>query len=233
MRIIVLALCSLSCALFCGGSWGCESKEKQREEMMIQTPLALDPTDPPELSAWWANGRELLLLDDDASYTIYQGPGRYSAELERGRWSRENYATVWLEPYRGVTSQRVRVHITRADGKLALMVPRYQTFKPVDAPPMTLEDRLIGRWQGPLGELRVGSNRRYELVPTSKPAGTDAASVVGHRGSWGVSENDLVLQPDAAGAKAISLKIVADDNHVLLNSSDGVMTKVGTAATTP
>ena len=218
MRIIVAIMCGLCVLILCAP--GCDSKKQRREESMIQTPLVLDPTEPIELSRWWSNGQELLLLDVDGAYSILQGPGRTSAELQRGRWSQQNYATLWLEPYSAQSTDRVRVTITkRGNGSLALLVPRFADFTPIASPPVTLEDRVIGKWLGSMGELRVMANRRYELVPAARPDDADRGlPPLIQRGTWSIAGNDLSLQPDTRGAAAMNLAIVVDQNHIALNA---------------
>ena len=225
MRIIALALGSLFTLSFVI-SGGCKSKKERHEEMMIQTPLALDPTENIELSRWWTTGHELLLLETDGAYTILQGPGRTSAELERGRWSQQNYATLWLEPYSAQTSDRTRVHIAKRGSGLVLLVPRYEDFTPISSPPVTMEDRVVGRWLGSIGELRLMANHRYELVPADRP-GAAAAPAPGalppviQRGTWSVAGDELSLQQDKSSALPMNMKIVVDDQHVVLNALGG------------
>jgi hypothetical protein len=233
MRIIALALGSLiTLSLVISG--GCTSKKERHAEMMVQTPLALDPTDDIVISRWWSNGHELLLLETDGAYTILEGPGRTSAELERGRWSQQNYATLWLEPYSAQTSDRTRVQIARRGNGLALLVPRYADFMPVSSPPVTMEDRVVGRWLGSIGELRLMANHRYELVPADRPgaaAAPGALPPVIQRGTWNVAGDELLLLQEKSTAPPMNLKIVVDDKHVVLNApgapgSGGVLTQV-------
>src|SRR5262245_35418629 len=145
MRVLWVALVGLGLA-------SCESsKEGQTPQPVISTPLELDPTEHYELSRWWYNGDELLRLDDNAGYVLFDQGNRYHTPLERGRWSQQNYASLWLEPYSRLRPERKRVEIAKLDGKLALNLPKLKPMFAIDRPPAVLEDRLIGGWAGQLG----------------------------------------------------------------------------------
>jgi len=147
---------------------GCKSSSEEAEAALgqLDTPLPHDPTDKFEIGPWWSDGKHLLNLRADGGYTIYSNNNRYSRALDRGRWGQQNYATMWLMPYGGNEPQRIRVAITRIDGRIALLPPRYGTMFAVAAPPTTMEDRLIGEWSGPMGGLMLNADSTYAFSPT-------------------------------------------------------------------
>src|SRR5687767_11356489 len=120
---------------------GCESRHMRDPEPMVSTPLEFDPTEQFELSRWWSNGKQLLRLESNASYALYPDQNRYRLPLERGRWSQQSYAVLWLEPYTQRELVRQRVGITKIDKKFALVVPKYKPMFAIKSPPEVTEDR--------------------------------------------------------------------------------------------
>lgn len=225
MRTGVLIACAVLLAFA-----GCDSKKKRHEEMMLQTPLPLDPTEHHDFDGWWSNGQQLLRLDVDAGYELFATTNQYGQPIQRGRWSQQNYATLWLEPYSELTSNRVRLTVTKDDGVINISLPGGGApLAKISAPPPVLEDRLIGRWIGPAGDLNLTSTMRYTLAPAENVANGEPAGVtVGHRGTWALANDDLILQPDTGAVQAMRWKVVTDDKHVLINApgAGGVLTRV-------
>src|SRR5688572_11452184 len=186
---------------------GCDSWHKRDPaEGLVSTPLELDPTEPYILSRWWSNGTQLLRLNDDASYALYRDQNRYRAPLQRGRWSQQSYAVLWLEPYTQRDPERHRVSIAKMDGKLSVIVPGHKPMHAIKNPPEVTEDRLFGTWEGPGGQLRLRSDMRYSFAPSNPPHGSPSPIIrSGQNGSWAVVEDRLILQPGLSGAEPMRL----------------------------
>jgi hypothetical protein len=225
MRIIGVIVCAVFLALA-----GCDSKKKRHSEMMLQTPLELDPTEHHDFDGWWSNGREMLHLDVDAAYQFFATTNQYSQPIQRGRWSQQNYATLWLEPYSELTSSRVRVTVMKTDGQISISLPQRAPFSRINAPPPVLEDRLVGRWTGPVGNLNLTSTMRYTLAPEEKLVnGEPSGVIVGHRGTWALANQDLVLQPDAGAVQAMRWTVIVDGQDVWIDTPGGAMTRASHA----
>src|ERR1043165_6966216 len=101
MRTVLTLTLEIALALGVIVTGGCKSateKQFEAEQIIIEPPLENDPTDPAKLARWWSNGSNLLLLDGSSAYTMFEGTNRYSKPIERGRWSQQSYAALWLEP---------------------------------------------------------------------------------------------------------------------------------------
>lgn len=207
---------------------GCNSNDKKGPQPDLQgaAPLQLDPTEQVALAHWWSNGKQLLHLDDSAFYSLHEGVNRYSAPIERGRWSQQSYAALWLEPYTTAQPQRVRVGITRIDGKLALVLPRTDPMFALERPPATLEDRLIGKWSGAMGTLRLEDDMRYTLASAAGATASKSTPAVrgAHAGRWSIVNQQLVLQPDGPGDEPLRLPLTVEKNRIVINGTGGAMT---------
>jgi len=203
-------------------------EQQQREHQLVSqvesTPLELDPTEHIELARWWSNGKEMLRLNDDASYSLYTDQNRWHAPRERGRWSQENYFRAWLEPYNSRGAERVRMGISKVDGNVSLAVDGLAPMRAIQRPPVTLEDRLTGQWNGPVGTLSLGDDGRYVLTPAAASQSQPLVRA-GVAGSWRVVAKELVLQPDVAGDAPTRWPIAADDKAVMIKTSDGVLSR--------
>ncbi len=151
------------------GSFGCASSE-DNEPLIISGPLPLDPTQVVPIAPWWSDGLRLLHLEPTGVYALFEGTNQYQPPLQRGRWVKETYAAIWLEPYDTPDPQRIRVTIARLDGRLALTVPNVPTMFPLDRPPRVTEDELFGVWRGAGMELSLTRDLQYSMVPLSDPA---------------------------------------------------------------
>lgn len=223
MRWFVLVLCGAGIAATIAG---CKSMEERTlPQPVMATPLELDPTEQYELVRWWSNGQQLLRLDDDASYALYEGQNRYAKPQERGRWSRQSYAVLWLEPYGGRSPRPTRVRVMKVDDTIALQVRDLKPLLALKAPPPSIEDRLIGQWHGVLGELELEPQMRYTLRPGElKGDGADGRLIAGHDGVWSVVNGALVLQPDTPIVSPLRLEIHEADDTVTLHAPAGEMT---------
>jgi len=195
---------------------GCKSSTEEQfeaEQTIIGPPMEHDPTDRVELARWWSNDSHLLRLDENAAYVLYQGTNRYTPPIERGRWAKQSYALLWLEPYNTMKVDPRRVTITKVDGKLALVLPDSKPMFALKGPPPVIEDQLIGAWQGPMGSLELLNDLRYTLLSSIEPS-TPGTTVC--KGSWHVVDNALVLQPDKPDQKPMRLPLVLDDKQVTI-----------------
>lgn len=201
---------------------GCESKSKQQKQdpPLVSTPLSLDPTDVPQLSEWWTNGKQLLQLSESGVYRLYPGINRYHMPMERGQWTRRNYAALWIEPYAELPRQPARVSIRRAGEELQLDVRNLQPMSSLTGPPIMLEDRLIGDWAGDVGTLRLGADLRYSFsrqgTRTSGPA-----SLGTEDGGWEVQDDFLILQPDSRGILPTIVRVHETYGGMFLETQDG------------
>lgn len=210
---------------------GCKSyEEKYNLVPVAETPLEFDPTEQYVLAQWWTNGSQLLRLDDTAHYVLYSTTNRYGAVIERGRWSPHSYAAMWLEPYNERGAQRRRVRITKIDGELAVIVPDYEPMYALDQPPVVLEDRLLGQWEGPWGSLRLDGDLRYTLVFTTGDEATLSA-VIRQHGSWRVADGYVLLHAQP-GEVMTSLGIVEQDDAIILKAPTSSLTKQDKVAVT-
>lgn len=210
------------------GVGGCND-ESVLPEPVVQTPLALDPTDQVELSEWYTNGRELLHLYADGRYALHGSMNRYETAIERGRWSKGSYAVIWLEPYT-TQHERIRVSLNKVDTMIVLNVPKHGVMKPQDAPPTVLEDRVIGVWQGDPGTLRLSQDLKFEF--TQKTSG---AGAVNNRyptqGSWRVIGQDVELQPLSPAYETVLLKVNTTGGGVALVGLDSTFRRASSRMT--
>lgn len=217
--------CMLMIALATALMGGCKSdsrKQLEAEAALIPTPLEHDPTHRIELARWWSNGNELLRLDPNAAYALYDSQNRYDAPIERGRWSQPSYAVVWLEPYNTITVDPRRVSITRINGRLALVIPDHEPMFGLDRPPAVLEDRLVGEWRGEFGTLFLTSDMRFTLTPT-EPDDADPI-FVNRQGRWRIAGDHLLLRPDLAGAQPMRWPIEIEDEQITISAPRGELT---------
>ena len=216
MRFIVAAALVLIVAV------GCESKSKQEEQdlLAVSTPLPLDPTDVPELTEWWTNGTQLLQLSESGVYRLYPGINRYHMPMERGQWTRRNYAALWIEPYAELPRQPARVSIRRVGDELQLDVRNLQPMSSLTVPPEVLEDRLIGNWTGDVGSLRLSADLRYSFSRQG-PRRSGPASLGREEGSWQVQDDFLILQPDSRGLRPTFVRVHEADDEMFLETENG------------
>lgn len=216
-------------AMICGGCKSAAEKQREAEALRTSTPLPHDPTDEVELSRWWSNGRQLLELRPDSSYALREGLNRYASPTQRGRWSQQGYAVLWLEPYTVKHQEPVRVSITRMGGQLALRLPRMTPMRPLAQPPAVDEDRFAGRWTSDTAALRLGANMRYALTPVagSEPDGPVTA---GHNGVWRIDGEAVMLHPDSPVVKPLRLEITGDGDAMTLTAGEVAFSRDGSSS---
>jgi hypothetical protein len=212
--VIVLALALVAAA-------GCSSANKGARAAPPLLPL--DPTEQQDLAEWWSDGKRLLYLDPSGTYRLFPGNDRYHDPVERGRWWRQSYAALWLEPYEPMGKRSTRIAITKdEENKLVLDVPAVGSLAPLAAPPAVIEDRLIGDWSGDAGDLRLGRDLRYRLSPR---VAASAASLAGQQGAWAVEDDALLLQPDSAALAPTLIRIRQQGDAIVLESPSGALTR--------
>ena len=115
MRVVTLiaAILTIVAATACKSS-------KKASPPPPRVQLAIDPDNPPEVEGWWSNGREIACVHHSGLYVILPYPDPEAAPVEYGRWSRDSYAFIWLEPYNSPEYEKVRADQQRAMAKVAL-----------------------------------------------------------------------------------------------------------------
>lgn len=231
MRMHLRSRFALAFAVVAMISGGCKSsieKQFEAEQVVISPPLEHDPTERLQLAEWWSSGTRLLRLGESAAYALFEGNNRYAQPIERGRWSQQSYALLWLEPYNTRKVEPRRVSITKIGGRLALVLPGSEgPMFALKQPPAVLEDRVVGAWEGPLGALHLMDNLRYALSPTNdKPVAGSPQIYAMRKGSWRLADKQLVLVSDIPGVEPLRLPLTVTDKDVTINSPGGAMTKV-------
>jgi hypothetical protein len=198
----VVIAAALACALA-----SCQTPELPE---VAHTPLVVDPTNAPEVSGWWTNDEQLLVLERSGLYQLFATLNRYQRPLEEGRWVQPIHARLRFEPYTLMETRPRHVHITRIGGEVALIWPELPAFFKADRAPAVREDALIGVWRGPTGEVHLLPNMRYAFMPPADPALAAAAplEVEAHDGRWTLSDGRVALIPDPPGMDVLELRIV-------------------------
>ena len=196
------------------------------------TPLPLDPTTPVEVTGWWSNGTQLLRLRDDASYQLWNTQNRYEAPAQTGRWARQNYQSVSLEPYRTRPQDVIRGELSRNGDEVFLGLPSLRAMVRLEGPPPVFEDRLAGIWLGPGERLQLKPDGRYRVEARGSGSlgaagtGVGGAMIAGHEGTWSVGDGVLTLVPDSPALGRERLTVVATGNGgVSLRRGDADLTR--------
>jgi hypothetical protein len=206
---------------------GCTSGERAFYDVPA-TPLAIDPTEAIELPEWWLSESQLLHLEESGVYRLYNGLSRYAEPRERGRWSKQSYAVLRLEPYAARPVQARRVSLTRLGGQLAVDLGKGDPLREADAPPRVMEDELIGDWRSELALLTLDSGGRFThrlIVPVSVPIGPALASL---GGAWRWTGRVVVLAPDSPAIRPIELAVKTEPSgeRTLLSNETGALRRV-------
>lgn len=231
---IMLAYMLVTTTVLAGGCKSATDKQFEREQVLIQPALEHDPTNPIELVQWWSNSDQLLRLDDDAAYMLFDGHNRFSRPAEQGRWSQQSYAMMWLEPYTTRTVEPRRVSITKIDGRAALVIPGKQPMYALPGgPPTVLEDRMVGEWAGAMGSLQLSSDLRFLLAPATDASGDAALPQIRamQKGSWRIADQQLMLHSDIPGIDPLVMPLTVNESAVTISAPGGTMNKVNAAAT--
>lgn len=183
--------------------------------------LDFDPTDEYVLFEWWSNGAQLFLLRANGGYELYDGMNRYRTPRERGRWTQTSFATITLEPYMAGDTRVERIEIAMFDNELVLVIRDMAPFFGLRHPPVVLEDRLLGQWNSPMGQLALNSRMGYQLLVTS---GDSRASGSGHAGRWELRGETLTLRPDDRLIDPVTLQVRVEPGPLeLRTTSDGTV----------
>ena len=219
-------------AFFIGACKSAVEKQFEAEQAAIGPRLNHDPTDRAPLSQWWANEKVLLRLEENSAYSLYAGTNRYLPPMEHGRWSQQSYAALWLEPYNTIKVDPRRVRISKVGDKLALTLPgSVEPLMALDRPPLVLEDRIIGSWEGGLGSLALSNDLRYSLTPKPGAGSAQLPQLTSMRkGNWKIAENQLVLLSDIPGIEPLRLPLTATNKTVTIAIPGGTMNMVDPAA---
>lgn len=214
-------LSTLLIAVLAAGCASSDKKEKQ-DALAVSTPLPLDPTESYEIAEWWTNGKQLLQLSETGVYRLYEGINRYHMPVERGQWTRRNYAALWIEPYAELPRHPARVQVRRVGDELELDVRDLQPMVALAAPPDVIEDHLIGGWTGEPGTLVLGGDLRYSFS-RSETRSSGPAALASEEGGWQVQDDFLVLQPDSQGIPPTVVRVHVDEDGMFLETQDGLL----------
>jgi hypothetical protein len=196
----------------------CESTEDLMPPPVIHTPLALDPLEEYELGQWWTNGGQMLRLDDIGFYALYDEMNRYHKPIQRGKWWQQSYAVLWLEPYEALPTEWVRVQISKIDDRLALTIPKREPMFALERPPAVMEDRLLGQWASEKSTLFISGNLRYTLTP-ARAAIEGAVIIAGHRGTWRLADDRLLLTPDPPNMGPFEFRVEEEHDALRLHGA--------------
>jgi len=200
---------------------GCEMTPEEEAAYMYPPPpgdlLDHDPTEAFEISQWWTNGSELLRLNEDASFALFNSLNQYHTPQEHGRWSKQSYAVMWLEPYSLLPRERVRVRITKTDGELTLVIPKLKPMFAIEGAPAAIEDWLIGMWSGSQGEIHLSGDLRYIFSPES----VTGVGLAGYKGRWELSDSTLQRHPGVLAMGTFEFTLVTGESGLVLASPRG------------
>jgi hypothetical protein len=194
---------------------GCQSTQQVEQTPPPPARLSHDPMDESKLGPWWSNGQQMLHLQDNNAYVLYATTNRYREPVERGRWDRESYAVLQLEPYQPLRTERMRVGVDRVGGALVVSRPDLAPMREIAAPPRQREDDVLGTWTGPSGRLAISADRSYVYAPV--PAAPIAA---GHHGTWILRGDRLVCTPLPASLETFSLQVTGRGDDRVLAGED-------------
>jgi hypothetical protein len=198
---------------------GCEAPPAEAQPQIVtHAMLEHDPMHEVNAAGWWSDGVQLLHLDPDHGYRRFGSLNPYRTPVERGWWTQDGYAVLWLEPYDTREPERIRVSIRRAGAVLSIVRPKARPMFPIDAPPPMLEDRLFGTWVSDTGVLHLGRDLAYTFSPETPGA-------VGHRGSWLTSDQAVLLMPDSGGDGPYRLEVAVASDDVRLVSPEGAFVR--------
>lgn len=200
---------------------GCESTNASQQPApgSVNNPLPFDPTERITLGEWWFNGERLLHLRPDNVYALYPGENRYHAPEERGQWSHDSYAALFLNPYELRHGGRERVLVDRRDNEIILERRGMPIFRAIKSPPTVVEDFLIGTWNAGESTLELLSSGRYRMRRVATGAGP--AHIAGHEGAWRLNNEQLTLQPNATGLPVVRFNLVREE--VPVTDGDGAV----------
>ena len=202
LRLLVCFGFVMSCACIVG----CQS-DGETVAAVAPAALPLDPMEKYDLAPWWSNGTLLLHVDPMGNYALYPSNNRYQPPIERGSWDHASYAALWLRPYAKMHRSDTRATITRLDGELVMLLGDGPPLLPDDAPPLAIEDQLIGTWTGNSGAMTLRRDGRCIFSPAARNG--SLASVVAYQGRWRVVADRIVFTP-SNGQPPSEIQIVGE-----------------------
>ena len=123
----------------------CAAPEETTSQRSV--PADVDPTARVDLTGWWSNGIQLLRLDPDGRYELYDSLTRLEPPLHRGRWNLRTNERLTLEPYTELEAEPLSTEIILDEEfDVLLRVPGYPEFQPTSTPqgePMDLQPAPI------------------------------------------------------------------------------------------
>ena len=184
-------------------SLACSTVTQPPQSRPVSKRLEIDPSEKPDILGWWWDDTTVILLSENGSYRIWAGHDRYRPPVELGRWDRENFNTVWLDPYDAPPETRTHLLIRRIEGKLRL---EFDTSRPLlmtgPTPPPVVGDGLLGTWIGDEGKLEIAADGGYRYQPIfEKASPVKPVVIAGHFGSWRVVKDRLLLTRKSDGSK--------------------------------
>ena len=196
--------------------------------------LDIDPTETISIIGWWTNGEEIMLIKQDGAFNWWGQPNRFRPPSKIGRWDRQNYRTIWLEPYvdrknPGVMPPRIRAPMRRTDGKIFIDAGSALNMLHVDVAPVAPEDLYVGKWSGPGGSLILAADGRYQLESSppsaNPPSRNDPAllSRASHNGTWSFDGQYIRLLSDGSAQNPVICAVVdrPDRSGAKNSESDG------------
>jgi hypothetical protein len=166
----------------------------------------LDPEAPRPIEGWWTNGKELLEVAPDGAYRLFDTQNRYRKPIEVGRWSRQNHAVFWLEPYTMRKEARTRVPLSLVDDVTVITVRRWAPMRMIAEPPLVEEDLFIGLWAGTGGSLELEPSMRYRFVAPRVADARQPVVISSHRGAWRIKDGRVELLPDSPSVATVVLE---------------------------
>lgn len=161
--------------------------------------LDIDPTETIPIEGWWSNGTQVLHIEKTRAFQWWEQPNRFRAPNKVGRCDRQNYRTIWLQPYADpkdprAMPARIRAPLRRTDGVVRLDVGESLGLLHLDSAPPAPEDLYVGMWTGPGGSLELAEDGRYELRAARAPSlQADLLSNASHSGVWALEGQLMFL----------------------------------------
>jgi hypothetical protein len=200
------------------------------------TRLRIDPEAPEPVEGYWTNGAQLLELTPEGMYRLFSTQNRFEKPLEVGRWVRQNYATLWLEPYSARKEARTRIVLSKEGSSTQVTVRKFAPMVRVDTPPLVEEDFVIGLWLGAGGTLELKPSMRYRYVVPAKSGEDRPVVIASHQGSWRLKDGRVELTPDSPSIARSLFEPTRDDAgrpYMRLRGVEGTLDRVIETADKP
>lgn len=180
---------------------GCSKKWSNTDssaQSLSRDTIELHPADPISIFGWWDNGTYLLEVDADFAWRMRKGRSASARVIERGRWTRENHAVFYLEPYiRGAENERVALSLV--EGQPRATIKDMPPFRHLAGAPQSIRESLAGTWTGGKRTLHITPDMTYSLVHTDAEQQID--------GIWLIQDGALVLEPKDPEVPALVLTL--------------------------